>query len=286
MNLPLATSRKKQVLACLGLLSLMLTLVPSSAATTFFAERVVATSPGEGQSTTLNDPNELLGGPTGVGPNSGAATGVFNLGVGGSITLGFGPEDEPSVIRDATGADFIVFENAFLLGGNPASSFADLVFVEVSSNGIDFARFPITAPSTTINGLFGTIDPTTASGFAGTNPVLANVDINDINPFDPLVAGGDAFDLADLAALDAVIQGVVDLQNIRFLRLIDVLGDGSLPDSAGNPIFDDAGIFDNGADLDAVAVIHGVSVPEPTSLMALLSLASLMPLRRRRQHRL
>ena len=51
----------------------------------------------------------------------------------GYITLGF-----ETGISNGDGYDFAVFENAF---GGAASVFAELGYVEVSSNGVDFARF-------------------------------------------------------------------------------------------------------------------------------------------------
>lgn len=252
-------------------------------AATFFAERVVAVTPGGSQSPAFDDPDDALGGPTGGSLTVPSTTGLYNLGVGGSITLGFGDEAQPSVIRDGDGADFIVFENAFFAGGNPAASFAELMFVEVSSNGTDFARFPTSAPTAGTAGFMAVVDPAGAAGFAGVSPVLANVDTHTIDPFDPAAAGGDAFDLADLLGQPEVIDGSVDLQAISFLRLIDVLGDGSLSDSGGAPIFDDSGFTNNGADLDAVAVINGV-VPEPTAAVAMLTLLAALPRRRSRPH--
>jgi len=130
-----------------------------------------------------------------------------------------------------------------------------LIFVEVSSNGSDFVRFPTSTPTTTLSGAFTITDPATATGFAGVSPVLANVETNTIDPFDPLTAGGDAFDLADLAAFPTVINGTVDLDDIRFLRLVDAVG---LDGPGGS------------ADLDAVAVINGTTVPEPAAGLLLL----------------
>src|SRR5205823_13446223 len=94
------------------------------------------------------------------------------------------------------------------------------------------------------------------SGFTGVHPVLANVDTNTIDPFDPSAAGGDAFDLADLQNHPLVQSGLVRLNAIRYVRIIDVLGDGSLTDTLGRPIYDATG-FNNSCDIDAVSVIHG-----------------------------
>ena len=120
-------------------------------------------------------------------------------------------------------------------------------------------------------GSFGPLHPTPATGLGGTGPVLANVDTNTINPFDPGAAGGNAFDLASLSGHSLVLSGAVNLNQICYLRLVDIMGDGVTLDSSGNPIYDPTG-FSNSADIDAVSVIHGI--PEPSSI-ALVSIGLL-----------
>jgi hypothetical protein len=72
------------------------------------------------------------------------------------------------------------------------------------------------------------------TGCAGRSPVFANVDDNDIDPTDPDVAGGDAFDLAN-----------VGMTRARFVRIVDSGVDRGF------------GTDNAGFDLDAVAVVHG-----------------------------
>jgi hypothetical protein len=103
-----------------------------------------------------------------------------------------------------------------------------------------------------------------------------------IDPFDPGTAGGDEFDLSALATNPLVLSGVVDLQSVRYVRLIDVFGDGSLLDSAGRPIYDATGSGNGGADIDAISVIHGAVVPEPASAALCAAACGLALLRRRR----
>jgi hypothetical protein len=257
-------------------------LVASGArADTFYATSVVSRQVGSPNQSAFQDANAALGGPRGGGLQQGGLD-VLNLGVGGSATLGFDDGATPRGIRDQAGADFIVFENAFYAGGVTTSSMAELVFVEVSSNGADFARFPVTSLTANPVGAFGTIDPANVSGFAGVHPVLANVDSNSIDPFDPSAAGGDAFDLSVLAANPLVLSGAVDLQSVRYVRLVDVFGDGSLLDSAGRPIYDATGSDNGGADIDSVSVIHGAVVPEPASAALGAAACGLALLRRRR----
>ncbi|MGF1632321.1 MAG: hypothetical protein ACFCVE_00585 [Phycisphaerae bacterium] len=263
------------MLAVVAAVGAMCIATPSHAAN-FFAERVVAVSPGSPNQPGFLDPTAALGGPSGALVGN-ASTNVYNLGVGGSLTLGF---DGQKAITDGPGPDFIVFENPLFAGGNPNAVFAELAFVEVSSNGLDFARFPTVSLTPSAVPAFGTLNPANVSGFAGVNPVAANVnDPTSPSPFDPAEAGGDAFDLADLADDPLVLAGQLDLSAVRFVRMIDVLGDGTLTDSAGRPIFDPTGPGNGGADIDGLAVLNGV-VPEPATLAAVLLPAAL--LRRRR----
>jgi hypothetical protein len=158
-------------------------------------------------------PGIVLGPPRGGGALTGSLD-VVSLGNGGAITLGFG---DVSIV-DGEGADFIVFENAFFAGGNESEPFAELGTVAVSEDGATWFSFPCTASSAP----FGAC--------AGHAPVFANVDVNDIDPTDPAVAGGNAFDLAD-----------VGLSEARFVRITDRA---------------DLGGFSGTFDLDAIAVVH------------------------------
>jgi hypothetical protein len=257
---------------------------PSRAAQ-FFATEVKSSVVGGNQNGSFALTGKALGGPRG---DPGGVADVYNLGAGGSITLGFDDNGgaTPRAIVDGPGADFIVFENPFLSGAN---SFAELLFVEVSTDGTSFARFPVVSNTPGKLWEFSPINPNNVSGFGGVHPVLANVDTNTINPFDPAVAGGDAFDLSALASHPLVVAGTVDLQQIRYLRLVDVIGDGSLFDDQvpAKPIYDPfynqsltAPGSNNGADLDAVSVINGAIVPEPGFLGA-LSIVLLLGGRRR-----
>lgn len=253
---------------------LCLWVVAPVQASTFYASQVVSTSPGSNQNSSFDNTDLALGGPQGTGVGSGSFD-VYNLGVSGSITLSFNTATQTRSITNGTGADFIVFGNAFYAGSQTNASYAKLMFVEVSSNGTNFARFPVTSNTASSVGPYGTIDPANVSGFAGVHPTQANVKTNQIDPFDPAVAGGDAFDLSALTQNSLVKSGLVDLNAISEIRLVDVLGDGSLLDQNNHPIYDPSGApFDIGSNLDAVAVIHGTATPEPGTVM-LLGLALL-----------
>lgn len=186
----------------------------------------------------------------------------------GSITLGFSVN-----IFDGAGADFAVFENGFSFGG-PTSLLAELAYVEVSSNGIDFARFDSislnTAP-TLVSGAFQMYDATNIYNLAGKH--VAN--------------WGTPFDLAELSNHALVGAGLLELSSIRYVRLVDVIGSGNLVDangdvisgisrdSLGNPIldnwltYDSAGFDYVGLRQGAVGVLNGQAVPEPSSLALL-----------------
>jgi hypothetical protein len=179
-----------------------------------FATSVESFTAGPGPTTGQSDlPDIVLGPPKGGGASVGS-TDVVTLGNGGTITLGFAP----SRIVDRPGPDFIVFENAFDVGGDPNKPFAELATVEVSDDGQTFHAFPCTATAYP----YGSC--------AGWHPVFANADTNSIDPSDPRVAGGDAFDLADLGVTEA-----------RFVRITDRV------DLTGT-----AGTFD----LDAISIVH------------------------------
>jgi hypothetical protein len=176
----------------------------------------------------------------------------------GQITLTF---SRP--ITNGAGNDLAVFENAFASGSR---WFAELGYVEVSSDGVQFARFP----SVSLNRAadldvrfgrdFALIDRTNVDNLAGVHQT----------------GQGTLFDLDDLLA-DALVQaGLVNLRAIGFVRVVDVPGNGSFLDSLGNPILDAWPTTGSnaGLDLDAVGALH--VVPEPGTLaLVMLGLAGL-----------
>jgi hypothetical protein len=190
----------------------------------------------------------------------------------GSITLGFGGNR----IFDAPGADFAVFENGFAFGG-PTSLFAELAYVEVSSNGQDFARFASISTNLAPTGTAGT-----AQGFDVTN--IYNLAGKHATNW------GTPFDLGELATNPLVTGGLLDLSQIRYVRLVDVIGSGPLTDSGGNVIpgiardslgnpildnwvtFDSAGFDYLGLPTGAVGAMHFAAVPEPGTLVFAVTL--------------
>jgi len=158
--------------------------------------------------------------------------GIVSLGDGGKATLTFS-----GTIFNGPGADFCVFENSF------ADDFLELAFVEVSSNGVDFVRFPATSltQDTMPIGSFGLLDATKLNNLAGKYRGLYGV------PFDLV-------ELKDSAQLD--------IQSITHIRLVDVVGsldnDYASFDQFGHKINDPwPTLFpSSGFDLDAVGLIH------------------------------
>jgi prepilin-type processing-associated H-X9-DG protein/prepilin-type N-terminal cleavage/methylation domain-containing protein len=223
----------------------------------FFASQVISTVVGGDQPSAFSDPTQALGGPSGAGDYEGSLD-VYKLGNGGSITLGF----SGGAITNGPGADFIVFANPFYVSGNPDTDFAELSFVQVSTDGVHFVQFPTVSCTKSDPGAFGNINPANISGFAGVTPVIANTTPggNDINPYDPSVAGGDAFDLSTLATLPAAEtleqEGYLNLNDIQYVRIVDVV-DGVSTDSNGHIIYCPG----SGADVDSVAVINGLPPP-------------------------
>lgn len=219
-----------------------------------FATSVASFTQGSGGG--IFTPANALGGPQGAGLGNGSLD-VCTLGVGGELTLGF-----DITIANGPGADLIVSENPFLFAGQP---FSEVAYVEVSTDGASFARFPsrYAGPPT---GLAGFTAPWgTYSGLCGFVPVLANVATNTIDPFDPVISGGEAFDLAALGSDPLVTSSVVNLSAIHFVRLVDVPHASGL-DSFGNVIWDNSGPAGT-ADIDSVAVIQHtgtISASQPT----------------------
>ena len=157
---------------------------------------------------------------------------AVSLGDGGSITLRFSP-----AIADGPGPDLAVFENGL------NDEFLELAFVEVSSDGAQFVRFPAVSctPVTQQVGSFSALDARNLSNLAG-----------------KYRAGwGTPFDLGTLPA-----QPSLNKAAITHVRLIDVVGSidplYGRRDSLGQLINDPfpTPYASGGFDLDAVGVLH------------------------------
>ncbi|MEE4185812.1 MAG: hypothetical protein V2J12_08600 [Gammaproteobacteria bacterium] len=143
-------------------------------------------------------PEKALGFPgNSDGSGQGFVFDVVSLGRGGSITLRFSPG-----IANGPGYDFAVFENSI------TDTFLEFARVEVSSDGQNFVAFPAFS-----------LVPAPVSGFGS----VAATDVEQL-------AGkyrrgfGTPFDLQQLAGSPGL-----DLANVRYVRLVDVVGDGTTP---------------------------------------------------------
>ena len=222
-----------------------------------------------------------------LGPAAGNSYDIVGLGRGGEITLTFS-----TPIADGLGWDFAVFENSF------SDTFLELAWVEVSSDGTNFVPFPafsiqgidLSDPTNrskdTPVGGFGAVDPTNIDGFA-----------------DKYRQGfGTPFDLGLFAGIPE-LEGVIDLNSITHVKLVDIVGDGNTFDNSPEtvevpglgeipwgpfPIYDPyptSGAA--GFDLDAIAVLNagapipGVPIPPAVWLLG-TALAGLAFVSRRR----
>jgi hypothetical protein len=209
---------------------------------TDFAMRVVAFDGKNGKPSFNVHPEAALGPPSAAAtPQVPDNTGVVSFGWGGSITLAF---DRP-ILNDPLhpgGYDFIVYGNAFYVGGNEHITYQGPGYVEV---GLDLNDNGVPDPGEPFYLLRGRPDPGTPpvfplpESFFGAidhrrTPMLGYADVTPTDgrgdpllPDDPLVdgitpgsAGGDAFDLS--WAVDA--QGrPVTLDHADFVRITHAL---------------------------------------------------------------
>ncbi|MCO5260103.1 MAG: T9SS type A sorting domain-containing protein [Crocinitomicaceae bacterium] len=167
-----------------------------------------------------------------IGPASGVTTSVVSIGDGGTATLTF---DIP--IANGAGPDFAVFENGL------NDEFLEIGFVEVSSNGTKFVRFPAISEvqTTTQIGGFGTVDCRYIHNFAGKYRV----------------GFGTPFDLEDIKDSTGI-----DINHITHVRIVDVIGSidplYATYDSQGTIVnnLHPTPFESGGFDLDAVGIIN------------------------------
>jgi len=192
-----------------------------------WATEVVSYNQAPGVDPRWCEPNKALGPVTGRGDDD-----IFSLGdlsreqieqgvPPGQVTLLFG---EP--IRNGRGYDFAVFENGLLsefttpAGSAAGQMFAELAYVEVSSNGVDFVRFPAVSLTSEPAGMFGTIEVGNVYNLAGKHP----------NSYS--ICTGTPFDLREIADDPDVVSGLVDINDIKYVRIVDIPGSGDFYDEA------------------------------------------------------
>lgn len=185
----------------------------------------------------LDISNKSLGSPAfgtaenALGKPEGNSFDIVSLGDSGVVIFTF-----PYAISNGTGYDFAVFENGF------TDNYLELAFVEVSSDGINYVRFP-------------------AVSEIPADEQMGNYQFSDCRYVNNLAGKyrqgfGTPFDLEELTGSG------VDLNAVTHIKIIDVIGSidpqyGSF-DSQGNIINDPwPSAFDSGGfDLDGVGVIH------------------------------
>jgi hypothetical protein len=198
---------------------------------------------GGGVDTSWRTPQKALGKALGTSHD------IVCLGDGGQITMIFS-----KAIVDGPGFDFAVFENSF------DDYFLELAWVEVSSDGINFVRFPNFYANT--NSVQNTHETWKIYGLAG-----------------KYVAGyGTPFDLGELqSTYTTITSGIpsvydyhpafkeaftnnfpkLNLSNIQYVRIIDIIGNGTAKDTVGLTIYDPyPTVGSTGFDLDAIGVIN------------------------------
>lgn len=167
-----------------------------------------------------------------IGPATNSTTEhVVSLGDGGVAVVTF---EKP--ITNKPGADFAVFENGL------EDDFLELAHVEVSSDGVNYVRFPSHSETQTDIqiGSFGSINPSYLYNLAGKYKV----------------GYGTPFDLEELK--DSVNLNIEKITHIKIVDVVGSLGSHGTTDSYGNKINDPFptpfGV--GGFDLNGVGVIH------------------------------
>ena len=191
----------------------------------------------------------------GLGAAQGTAFDVVCLGRGGQITLTFSQG-----ISDGDGFDFAVFENSF------SDTFLELAWVEVSSDGIHFVRFPAFSDTSEPVGSFGTLNAFQVYGFAGKyrQGYGTPFDLSELGTVSNSIAAGEHALTEDYVSAFQANMPFLDSSNVRFVRLVDVVGDGTALDCEGYTIYDPyPTVGSAGFDLDAVGVLHSAVIKEP-----------------------
>jgi hypothetical protein len=203
------------------------------------------------------------GAPLGPPPQPPQATYAVALGQGGIATLTF---DRP--ITNGPGADFAVYGNGFTssVSGTAIAEWVKPAFVEVSSDGVHFFRFPAVSltPAQPQVASGGTLDPTNLYNLAGKDP-----------------AGyGTPFDLSELAG----VSPMLDISDVTEVRVVDCVGDinpdYATYDSQGNVINSpwpaSSFVGSEGFALAGVGVINVVPEPGTFTMVVVCFVAGLL----------
>lgn len=166
---------------------------------------------------------------------------LVSLGDGGNAVLTFA-----SPICNGPGPDFAVFENPLKWAVDTTLYFLELAFVEVSSDGENYVRFPAVTnlPETPQVTSFQCTDPSLINNFAGKY----------------MPHYGTPFDMDELPETE-----FLNKDSIVYVRIVDVVGcikpDYATFDSEGHVVNDPwpTPFESSGFDLDAVGVIHDLA---------------------------
>lgn len=163
---------------------------------------------------------------------------IVSLGDSGIAVLNFARP-----VINGPGPDFAVFENGFPNPNNPEEAFLELAFVEVSSDGVNYTRFPATS----------LIQDTAQIAMAGTYSnarFINNLAGKYISQY------GTPFDLQELAGTPGL--NINHITHVRIVDVIGAIGAHGTTDVAGHKINDPypTAIPTGGFDLDAVGVIN------------------------------
>jgi hypothetical protein len=172
---------------------------------------------------------------------------ALRSGIGGVVVLEF----TDNIVTLDRGLDVTVFENVFFVGKDPNKRFMEPALISVALHEGEWHELPADVVPPPADQPLNFRDPFYyAEGFAGRNPTLGG------DPTDPLVSGGDSFDLNTLPAAQT-------LSWIRFIK-IQSTGDATRRDKNGDLIYhpNDAlfnplsGTGTSGFDLDAVSAVN------------------------------
>lgn len=157
---------------------------------------------------------------------------VVSLGDSGYVEITFNP-----ALSNQSGPELAIFENSF------SDTYLELAFVEISSDGVNYVRFPahsLTQVTQQVGG-FGSIDPTDIHNLAG----KYRADY------------GTPFDFSDLKDSTSV-----DIQAVTHLRIVDAIGtidpQFATRDVNGNMVNEPypTNFASGGFDLDAIAILN------------------------------
>ncbi len=202
----------------------------------------------------FSDSSKAINGICGAGETSGSLD-VYALnltGAGATIKLSWAGK----TVKNGSGIDFIVYENAFKSNDTSDRYAFDPMVVEVSIDDANYCGFTLTYDSnaSTLNKI------SSWGGFGGLRPVLYNMGsrtftLNELftssgNGF--LVGGGDGFDLDNLITGPTCSSSARDAIRTDGFKFIKLTSASAVTNPlTGNP-YTYPHSFDNGSDIDGV----------------------------------